>query len=157
MFSQYIKIAVANILSEHNNGIERCCGSCNPSCDDLTRFICFGHTMAEINEWLNAHPEQLNAQIEKDEAKLYEEYSLYMQSQQDEEKLSYAKTFCTSCPKYLECKEKALNENNSVFDAVADVEHFQRNCLKSCVKFQEAFLLHMMEAKTDAEDFDVCM
>ena len=65
MFCDYIRIAVAHILSEHRNGIERCCGSCNPSCDDLTRFICFGHTIDEVNEWINNHQQLLNAEYEK--------------------------------------------------------------------------------------------
>ena len=65
MFCEYIKIAVSHILSEHRDGIERCCGSCNPSCDDLTRFICFGHTISEIETWIKNNPDLLTKDYQK--------------------------------------------------------------------------------------------
>lgn len=64
MMCEYISIAVSHILSEHKNGIERCCGSCNPSCGDLTRFICFGHSMKEIEEWLDKNRELAQSEYE---------------------------------------------------------------------------------------------
>lgn len=155
MRSQHIKIAVANILSTHNNGIERCCGSCNPSCDDLTRFICCGHTMEEVEIWIDQNYDILCAQLEEEEEKMYKDYCLYASKQQEEEKLAYAKTFCLQCPKYLSSKQKALDGNNSVFDAVLDVEAFQRDCIKSCVKFNEAFILNGREKIADEEDFSI--
>ena len=69
MFSDYIRIAVSHILSEYDNGRQRCCASCNPSCNDLTRFICFGHTIDEIEEWI-----QNNNDI------LYNEHQKYLDS-----------------------------------------------------------------------------
>ena len=65
MYSEYIRIAVSHILSEYDGGKQRCCGSCNPSCDDLTRFICFGHTMQEVEKWINENPELLRTEYEK--------------------------------------------------------------------------------------------
>lgn len=157
MFSEYIKIAVANILNESSQGIERSCGSCNPSCDDLTRFICFGHSMKEVQDWINANPEKLHQQYSDNENKLYDDYAEYMRQSQEEEKLSFAKTFCATCSCFVAAKEKALSEHNSVFDAVVDVEMFQKGCMKNCVKFNEAFILYGMEAKENAESCDLFM
>lgn len=65
MYSEYIRIAVSHILSEYDGGRQRCCGSCNPSCDDLTRFICFGHTMQEVETWIKENPDKLQAEYQK--------------------------------------------------------------------------------------------
>ena len=156
MFCDYIKIAVSNILTEHEGGIQRCCGSCNPSCDDLTRFICFGHTIAEINEWIEKHPVQLRAEIYQNETKLYAEYADYSLKRDQEDKLKFSKTFCINCDKHAEMRDKALAEHNSVFDAVIEVESFQKDCMKSCIKFNEAYLAHMEEL-TNEKDFSICV
>lgn len=156
MHSEYIKIAVANILNETSQGIERSCGSCNPSCDDLTRFICFGHSMKEVQDWINTNPEKLHQQYSDNESKLYADYAEYMRQRQEEEKLSFAKKFCSTCSCFVAAKEKALSEHNSVFDAVIEVESFQKDCIKSCIKFNEAYLTHMEEL-TNEKDFSICV
>lgn len=65
MFSEYIKIAIKHILDTCDGGKQRCCGSCDPSCNDLTRFICFGHNISEINEWIKNNPDLLDYEYEK--------------------------------------------------------------------------------------------
>ena len=71
-----IKIAVSNIIDESQNSVQRTCVSCNPSCDDLTRFICFGHSMKEVQDWISANPEKLHQQYSDNEDKLYAKKSI---------------------------------------------------------------------------------
>lgn len=139
MFCDYIKVAVSNILSDPKNSLERCCGSCNPSCDDLTRFICFGHSIEEINEWINKNPDLLAAEMQKQEEKMDADYFAYMQKKSESSKVDFAKSFCAECPIFIATKDKVLAEHNSVFDAVMEVEAFQETCIATCGKFKEAF------------------
>lgn len=153
MFCDKIKLAVAAILSEYEGGVQRACGSCNPSCDDLTRFICFGHTMSEVEDWIDKNNDVLSVKLQEKEAKLDQEYAVYAQEKIEADRLNYSKSFCKECPKYLEAKTAALRDCESIFDAVFDVETFQRDCLKTCEKFNEAFIIHSKEVLTCDNDF----
>lgn len=140
MFCDYIRIAVAGILNDPKYALERCCGSCNPSCDDLTRFICFGHTLEEINAWINEHPDELSKALQAEELKMDADYFSYCQARDEEDKLDFAKAFCLDCPKFIEARDAALDTHNSVFDAAVDIENFQKSCMKDCIKFNEAYI-----------------
>ena len=143
MFSDYIRIAVSHILSEYDNGRQRCCASCNPSCNDLTRFICFGHTIDEIEEWIQNNNDILYNEHQKylDSFDCLENSNsnFYVSDSGDTPTISLdkLKEFCKECPKFIEVRDKALANCESVFDAASEVENFQLKCVKSCEKFAE--------------------
>lgn len=38
----------------------RCCGSCPCSCDDMTRFICMGFSIDDINKYILNNSDKIN-------------------------------------------------------------------------------------------------
>ena len=55
-FSVVIPAAVAEILKEKPEKLNKCMKCCKYSCDDLTKFICIGCGPREIVDYLKKHP-----------------------------------------------------------------------------------------------------
>ena len=52
-------LLIPMVIHEIMDGVGYC-GSCMGGCSEVIRFICLGHTMADVDAWIKEHPEKID-------------------------------------------------------------------------------------------------